>query len=120
MMLDVKVMAKFDRLRWHMITYMTIVHIAAFAGIFYISQCKWQSLLWAVGMFAWTGTSITGGLHRLWAHKSYKAHWLLRIYYMIGTSIANQGSIYLWVKDHRIHHKFSETDADPHNVRQRC
>ena len=26
-----------------------------------------------------------------------------------------QNSIYEWVRDHRVHHKFSETDADPHN-----
>ena len=26
-----------------------------------------------------------------------------------------QNSICEWVRDHRVHHKFSETDADPHN-----
>ncbi|KAL1446626.1 hypothetical protein WDU94_001897 [Cyamophila willieti] len=26
-----------------------------------------------------------------------------------------QNSVYQWVRDHRVHHKFSETDADPHN-----
>lgn len=26
-----------------------------------------------------------------------------------------QNSIFDWVRDHRVHHKFSETDADPHN-----
>lgn len=23
-----------------------------------------------------------------------------------------------WVRDHRVHHKFSETDADPHNAKR--
>lgn len=23
--------------------------------------------------------------------------------------------MYQWVRDHRVHHKYSETDADPHN-----
>ena len=27
-----------------------------------------------------------------------------------------QNDIYEWARDHRIHHKFSETDADPHNA----
>lgn len=27
-----------------------------------------------------------------------------------------QNSIYEWSRDHRVHHKFSETDADPHNA----
>lgn len=35
---------------------------------------------------------------------------------MLCNSIANQGSIYHWSRDHRVHHKFVETDADPHNA----
>lgn len=31
---------------------------------------------------------------------------------------ANQGSIYHWSRDHRLHHKFSDTDLDPHNINQ--
>ena len=26
-----------------------------------------------------------------------------------------QNHIYEWVRDHRSHHKFTDTDADPHN-----
>jgi len=29
-----------------------------------------------------------------------------------------QGPIYTWVRDHRVHHKFMDTDADPHNARR--
>jgi len=35
---------------------------------------------------------------------------------MLCNSIANQGSIFHWARDHRVHHKYSETDADPHNA----
>nr|QBK85419.1 MAG: fatty acid desaturase [Marseillevirus LCMAC101] len=34
---------------------------------------------------------------------------------MILASGANQGSIYHWARDHRTHHKYSDTDGDPHN-----
>lgn len=27
-----------------------------------------------------------------------------------------QNDLYEWTRDHRVHHKYSETDADPHNV----
>jgi len=37
---------------------------------------------------------------------------------MLINSIANQGSIYHWTRDHRVHHKHSETDADPHNAQR--
>ena len=29
-----------------------------------------------------------------------------------------QNDIYEWCRDHRIHHKYTETDADPHNVKR--
>lgn len=35
---------------------------------------------------------------------------------MICNCVAFQNDIYEWSRDHRVHHKFSETDADPHNA----
>jgi stearoyl-CoA desaturase (Delta-9 desaturase) len=29
-----------------------------------------------------------------------------------------QNHVYEWVRDHRVHHKYSETDADPHNAKR--
>ena len=29
-----------------------------------------------------------------------------------------QNHIYEWVRDHRVHHKFTDTDADPHNAKR--
>jgi stearoyl-CoA desaturase (delta-9 desaturase) len=37
---------------------------------------------------------------------------------MIMQTLALQNDIYEWCRDHRVHHKFSETDADPHNSRR--
>ena len=61
---------------------------------------------------------ITAGAHRLWSHKSYKAKLPLRILLMIMNSMALQNDIYEWCRDHRAHHKFSETNADPHNAKR--
>jgi stearoyl-CoA desaturase (delta-9 desaturase) len=51
---------------------------------------------------------ITAGAHRLWAHRSYKASFPLRVVLMLANSIANQGSIWHWSRDHRVHHKHTE------------
>lgn len=59
---------------------------------------------------------ITAGAHRLWSHKAYKARLPLRIVLMILQTVAFQNSIYEWARDHRVHHKFTDTDADPHNA----
>lgn len=61
------------------------------------------------------GFGVTGGAHRLWSHKAYKAKTPLRIILMLSYCVAGQNTLYEWVRDHRIHHKYSETDADPHN-----
>ena len=30
--------------------------------------------------------------------------------------MAGQNCLYIWCRDHRVHHKWSDTDADPHNT----
>lgn len=67
-------------------------------------------------MYELSGLGITAGAHRLWAHRSYKAKLPLRIILMIFNTIAFQDAAMHWARDHRVHHKYSETDADPHNA----
>lgn len=55
------------------------------------------------------------GAHRLWTHRSFKASFGLRLVLAIAQTISLQNDIYEWCRDHRVHHKWSETDADPHN-----
>jgi stearoyl-CoA desaturase (Delta-9 desaturase) len=103
-------------LNYPMIIYISLVHIAALIGLFTLQRCQWQTLLWAFILWPISGLGITAGAHRLWAHRSYKATFPLRVFLMLCNSIANQGSIYHWSRDHRVHHKHSESDADPHNA----
>ncbi|CAB3244716.1 unnamed protein product [Arctia plantaginis] len=67
-------------------------------------------------MYVASGFGITGGAHRLWTHKSYKATLPLKIFLLLCFSSAGQNSLVQWVRDHRVHHKYSDTDADPHNA----
>nr|XP_025958583.1 stearoyl-CoA desaturase 5 [Dromaius novaehollandiae] len=68
--------------------------------------------------FLVTALGVTAGAHRLWSHRSYKAKLPLRIFLAAANSMAFQNDIYEWSRDHRVHHKYSETDADPHNARR--
>ncbi|KAL6426378.1 hypothetical protein ACFW04_009105 [Cataglyphis niger] len=65
-----------------------------------------------------SGFGITAGVHRLWSHKAYKAKWPLRLLLVFLFTITGQKDVYTWALDHRVHHKYSETDADPHDVRR--
>jgi stearoyl-CoA desaturase (delta-9 desaturase) len=69
--------------------------------------------LWPITKFG-----ITAGLHRLWAHRSYNANFGFKVFLMLLISIANQGSIFHWSRDHRAHHLYADTDKDPYNARR--
>jgi len=101
---------------WPMVVYLILVHITAFLGLMSLTSVMWQTLVWSVICYIYSGIGITGGAHRLWAHRSYSAHWIVRVILMLGNSMASQGSIYHWSRDHRTHHKYSETASDPHNA----
>ena len=59
---------------------------------------------------------ITAGAHRLWSHKSFQAAFPVRLVFMLANSAAQQGSIYHWVQDHRMHHRHTDTELDPHSI----
>mmetsp|Transcript_37128 Transcript_37128/g.41004 ORF Transcript_37128/g.41004 Transcript_37128/m.41004 type:complete len:330 (-) Transcript_37128:377-1366(-) len=107
---------KNGNLNYPMGIYISIVHIVAFAGLFYVPKCSAATFLWAFILWPISGFGITVGVHRLWSHRSYEAASVVRFFLMLVNSIANQGSIYHWARDHRVHHKYSETNADPHNA----
>jgi stearoyl-CoA desaturase (delta-9 desaturase) len=103
-------------IRWPMAIYISVCHLLALAGIFMIPWCKVATLLWTVTLWPVGGFGITGGAHRLWAHRSYKASFAFRAITLLCNSIANQGTVYHWARDHRTHHFHSETCADPHDA----
>ena len=101
----------FKNIRWAMGTYITLVHLLGFWGFFQIARCQVATLWFAFLLWPITGFGITGGAHRLWAHRSYTAGPLFRGLTMLANSCANQGSIWHWSRDHRTHHFHSETVA---------
>jgi len=109
---------KEGNVNWFMSTYLTLVHVAAAVGIWSIPSCTWQTLLFAFLLWPLSGFGITAGVHRLWSHRAYQAKLPFRFVLMLLNSIANQGSIYHWTRDHRVHHKHSETNSDPHNAKR--
>lgn len=41
---------------------------------------------------------------------------LLTFYFSFVRCLILKNCLYVWVRDHRQHHKYSDTDADPHNA----
>ncbi|KAM8939797.1 stearoyl-CoA desaturase 5 [Pelodytes ibericus] len=103
---------------WRNVILMTLLHIGAVYALVLIPQAQVLTFLWAYLCFLITALGVTAGAHRLWSHKSYKATLPLKIFLAVANSMAFQNDIFEWARDHRVHHKFSETDADPHNAKR--
>ncbi|XP_067375620.1 stearoyl-CoA desaturase b isoform X1 [Channa argus] len=103
---------------WRNIILMSFLHIGALYGLTHIPSASVLTLSWTVVCYIISGLGITAGVHRLWSHRSYKASFPLRVFLAFANSMAFQNDIYEWARDHRVHHKYSETDADPHNVKR--
>ncbi len=63
--------------------------------------------------------SITAGYHRLWAHRTYEAHWSLRLIYLLFGTMALQNSAWVWCSGHRRHHlNVDDEELDPYSARR--
>jgi stearoyl-CoA desaturase (Delta-9 desaturase) len=75
--------------------------------------------LWALAFLYLNGLSITGGYHRLWAHKSYEASPILKWFFALWGAGALQNSILIWASDHRRHHRHvDDTELDPYSAKR--
>ncbi|XP_072514846.1 stearoyl-CoA desaturase 5-like [Salminus brasiliensis] len=101
---------------WRNVVLMVLLHAAAVYAVLLIPRAQPFTWIWSYACFLVTGLGITAGAHRLWSHRSYKAKFPLRLFLAAANSMAFQNDIFEWARDHRGHHKYSETDADPHNA----
>uniref|UniRef100_A0A4W4DPT4 stearoyl-CoA 9-desaturase n=1 Tax=Electrophorus electricus TaxID=8005 RepID=A0A4W4DPT4_ELEEL len=101
---------------WRNVVLMTFLHIGAVYGLIIITSASALTVLWTCVCYVISALGVTAGAHRLWSHRSYKAKLPLRIFLAIANSMAFQNDIFEWSRDHRVHHKYSETSADPHNA----
>jgi stearoyl-CoA desaturase (delta-9 desaturase) len=107
----------YKHVNWLNVTLIIGVPITGLVYAFW-TPLYWQTAAWAVIYYFWTGLGITAGYHRLWAHKSYNASLPLRIWLAAVGAGAVEGSIRWWSRDHRAHHRYTDTNKDPYSVRK--
>jgi stearoyl-CoA desaturase (delta-9 desaturase) len=102
-------------LDWVIIVYMAVIHLVALLAVF-PSNFSWGAvgvafvLYWITG-----GLGITLGFHRLVTHRSFEVPKLLEYFFVLCGTLACEGGPIEWVGQHRIHHKYSDTESDPHD-----
>lgn len=106
-------------IRWPDLLAQIFIHAGSLYGIYLcLVSAKYSTLLFALLTIWFSGFGITAGAHRLWSHKSYKAKWPLKLILTVLFTVSGQRDIYMWALDHRVHHKYGESDSDPHNVKR--
>jgi stearoyl-CoA desaturase (Delta-9 desaturase) len=93
-----------------------------------LTLVPWYGLTHGFSAASWTccvlfaaanGMAITAGYHRLWAHRTYEAHWTLRVMYLVFGTMALQNSVFCWCSGHRAHHlNVDDEERDPYSARR--
>lgn len=119
---DIQILREDDKLKnmkfvWpHLILFPVTHAIAIFAFYLAATSAHIYTSLFTFVLYWFSMVGLLAGLHRLWSHRSYKANSGLQWFLMLGCTMAYQNTIIHWVREHRVHHKFSETNADPVNA----
>ncbi len=102
-------------LNWYVIIAIASMHLAAAFAVF-PQLFSWSGLAIFVFMFWVTGgVGITLCYHRLLTHRSFKTPKWFEYFLTACGCLAWQGGPITWVGTHRLHHKHSDHDNDPHS-----
>jgi sn-1 stearoyl-lipid 9-desaturase len=109
--------AQASRLDWPVIIAISAVHMLALGAVV-PALFSWTGLALFVVLSWMTGClGITVGYHRLLTHRSFRTpRWLEYLLTLIAC-MAWQGGPVNWVGIHRLHHRHSDADEDPHTPR---
>jgi stearoyl-CoA desaturase (delta-9 desaturase) len=106
-------------LDWMNIIMLTTVHVVAIGGMALylpLHGLSWAALIIGVTLTGLTIFSISAGYHRLFSHRTYEAHPVLR-FILLGLGAGSfQNSVLAWAADHRRHHARTDSDLDPYSA----
>uniref|UniRef100_A0A2S2QTL0 Stearoyl-CoA desaturase 5 n=1 Tax=Sipha flava TaxID=143950 RepID=A0A2S2QTL0_9HEMI len=102
---------------WFNLLGFLVIHLGAVYGLYlFLTSSMVLTMLWTIIVAGASAFSVTMGAHRLYTHRSFKCSELIKAILVFGQTVAGQNCLYVWIRDHRQHHKYSDTDADPHNA----
>ena len=111
----------FRKYNFPMVLSLSLLPLASIVGVplyVYYYGIVWQEPVMFVIFWFLAGTGITIGYHRLFAHRSFKAHPVVQFIAMLCGSAALQNTILKWSSDHRIHHRKLDTEDDPYSIKK--
>ncbi|GJQ73936.1 Desat1 [Trypoxylus dichotomus] len=102
---------------WKNVFYYISLHISSLYAVYLVfCSAKLLTVMQVFILLNLGDLGVTCGAHRLWSHKSYKAKTPLKIILVILETLAFENTVIKWARDHRVHHRYTDTDADPYNA----
>lgn len=80
---------------------------------------SWTDLAVFVTTYVLGMLGIEVGMHRYFSHRAFEATPALRTALLVLAAMGGQGSALVWTTTHRRHHRFADTDSDPHSPKPR-
>ncbi|KAJ3280457.1 hypothetical protein HK104_000652 [Borealophlyctis nickersoniae] len=108
-------MPKLPQINWLSTGLLTLTPLIAAYGLFNV-QIQFKTVVWSVIYYFITTLGITAGYHRYWSHRSYDAAIPWQWFMALAGAGAVEGSIKWWSRDHRAHHRWTDTDKDPYSA----
>jgi stearoyl-CoA desaturase (delta-9 desaturase) len=107
--------------RWNLLNTLFLTGTLALALVLVpwrlvVARPGWGEVGVFLVMISLVGTAISGGYHRLFSHRAYKASWPVRFLFLCFGAAAFENSALKWSSDHRVHHRHVDTDQDPYEI----
>jgi stearoyl-CoA desaturase (delta-9 desaturase) len=97
------------------LTFLAAITVIPWYGIA-VGFSGWAWLFFGIFMVL-NGMGIGSGYHRLWSHRTYDAHPVLKVFLAIAGGMSMQNSILVWSARHRVHHRdVDNNDSDPYSI----
>ena len=81
----------------------------------FTTHFSWTGLLLCLSCYFIRMFAITGFYHRYFSHRTYAMGRPMQfLAALLGATATQKGALW-WAAHHRMHHKASDTEADPHN-----
>jgi len=105
--------SKDTQIQWLRIIPFILLHIACLA-VFWVGV-SWFAVWFMVLFYMIRMFAITAFFHRYLSHKTFQTSRSVQfIFLLIGTMSAQRGPLW-WAAHHRYHHRFTDTEHDPHS-----
>lgn len=108
-------------IRWHNVIVVGGATIVSLVGVpWYIvtSGLHTAEVVTSVALFVAISLSVTGGYHRLFAHRAYEAKAPLKLAYLIFGAGALENTALEWAAQHRAHHANTDREGDPYSIKE--